>query len=63
VTIHPTSAAEAPNRAPMRGTRTFIIVAVSTVTKTADAATAKNSRVDAGLPCRTAPLLALTAPP
>jgi hypothetical protein len=63
VTTHPTSAAEAPNCALMRGMRTLIIVAVSTDTKTADTATARNSRVDAGLSYRTASLPALTAPP
>jgi hypothetical protein len=47
----------------MRGMRTLIIVAVSTDTKTADTATARNSRVDAGLSYRTASLPALTAPP
>jgi hypothetical protein len=45
---HPICAAEAPNSALMSGMRTLIIVAVSTVVKTARATTARNSRMDVG---------------
>src|ERR687893_1264916 len=45
---HPTCAAEAPNSALMTGIRTLIIVAVSTVVKTARATTVRKRRVDAG---------------
>jgi hypothetical protein len=46
----------------MRGTRTLIIAAVSTETKTADDATARNVRAEEGLSCRTAPSPTLIAP-